>query len=282
MTYKITKDTKISIQGYKGSFHYNVAKNVSSKSKIIFNDNFSDVFNDISNGSAEFGVVAFENPTDGTVIKNLNSILENNLYIVGEYFLDTSHSLLALPNQKISDIKEIHSQQMALRQCSDFIEEFKGKIVITEDTAKASKNISDKKLKNIAAIAPSTAAKIYNLEVLQTNLESIKPHITRFILISKNKYKGTIKNKTTIIIDIKHQVGSLSSILNSFSKLNINLTKLESMPIPNKPWNFRFIIDYKLNSDSKKGKEILEKIKKHTNNICFLGSYPTLSKNTFV
>ncbi|MAV42655.1 MAG: prephenate dehydratase [Flavobacteriaceae bacterium] len=243
----------IAIQGVKGSFHYEVAQ--------LYFDNpietqcfstFDALVNSIVTGKSSLGVMAIENSIAGSIIPNYALIDKNNLKIVGEYFYQIEHSLLALDNQEIKDIKEVHSHPMALLQCKEFFDKYpKIKLVESDDTANSAKEISKNRLLNRAAIASKNAAKLYSLNILEESIQTIKNNVTRFVII---------QNKTTLIPNnyskaalkfiLDHKRGSLATILNVMSDCKLNLTKIQSLPIIETPGKYSFFVDVTFDSPS--------------------------------
>ena len=207
---------------------------------------FDTMIDHLLTGNADKGVMAIENSIAGSIIPNYNLVYHNNIHIIGEHYLSIHHNLMVLKGQAIEDIKEVHSHPMALLQCKEF---FKGhphiKLVEDVDTAETAKRIQEKKLPHIAAIAPKVAAKLYDLDVIASDIQTIKNNATRFIVLKKvNKVlpKEEI-NKASLRFITDHKRGSLATVLNVMSDCNMNLTKIQSLPVIETPWKYAFFVD---------------------------------------
>lgn len=264
----------ISIQGFLGSFHHTVALEYFGKEvTLLERENFDKVFEDIENGRAEYGIIAIENTIYGSLYQNYDLLLDHELSIVGEHFLRIEHNLIGFPGQKLSDIHEVSSHPVALAQCSNFLKESGLKAVETNDTAGFIKKISEEKILNVAGIASEFAAKLYGMEIYKRGVEDDLSNFTRFLIISKKDHVVESANKTSIMIELKDKAGALASVINIFADNLVNLVKIESRPIAGKPWNYRFFIDYELDTNSQKGKELLLKLREKTSSLKILGSY---------
>ncbi|AUC16190.1 prephenate dehydratase [Tenacibaculum sp. SZ-18] len=255
---------KIAIQGIEGSNHHIVAtqffdKNISLKECLSFDVLVDSLINNESNQA----IMAIENTIAGSIIPNYALIDKNNLHISGEYYLPIHHHLMALPNQDISEIKEVCSHPMALLQCKEFFKQYKHiKLVEDVDTAEIAKRISKKKLSGVAAIAPKIAADIFELEVLEDEIQTIKNNATRFVILQTSQPKNGIDsiNKASLKFELDHKRGSLAAILNVMSDCKLNLTKIQSLPKIETPWKYAFFVDVTFDTyeDYKKAKAIIE------------------------
>tara|TARA_B100000073_G_scaffold29012_1_gene22147 strand:- start:403 stop:1077 length:675 start_codon:yes stop_codon:yes gene_type:complete len=189
--------------------------------------------------------MAIENSTAGSIIPNYALIDEYDISIVGEYYLQITHNLMALKGQSLEDIKEVQSHPMALLQCRDFFKNNSSITLVEEkDTAQIAKKIADNKLKGLGAIASELACKIYDLEIIKENIQTIKQNQTRFVILqnirpSENKNI----NKASLKFELDHKRGSLATILNVLSDCKLNLTKIQSMPKIQTPWRYSFFVD---------------------------------------
>jgi len=237
---------KIGIQGTIGSFHYEVAKNLfGENNEFVECMEFSDIPILLKENKIDKGVMAIENTIAGSILPNYALIDEYDLYIDSEYYLNIKHHLMALPGQKIADIQEVWSHPMALLQCRKFFRDYPHiKLVEAKDTAEMAKIIQHQKLKNIAAIAGYEAASIYKLEIIAESIETNKDNATRFVVLEKKN--TNIKeqfDKVSLRFKLPHQPGSLVNILQIFKDFNLNMTKLQSIPIIDKPWEYAFFVD---------------------------------------
>ena len=270
----------IGIQGIQGSFHHIVA-NEYYGSNIDIDEflTFEMMSRHLAEGKSDASIMAIENSIAGSIIPNYALIDEYNLSIVGEYYLKISHNLLALENQSIDDIKEVHSHPMALLQCRDFFKKHpKIKLVEDTDTALSAKEIYISNVKGRAAIASELASNLYSLNVLAENIQTIKNNETRFVVLERSTTNSkSVFNKASIKFELDHKRGSLATILNVLSDCKINLTKIQSMPKIETPWRYSFFVDITFESldDYFKAKSIIEIMAK---DFKILGEYKN-SKN---
>ena len=237
----------IAIQGAEGSNHHKVARDFYGTSVLLDECMSFDVLVDsLLNKKATRGIMALENTIAGSIIPNYALIDKHNLHIIGEEYLNIHHHLMALEGQKIEDIKEVCSHPMALLQCKEFFKKHKHiKLVEDVDTAEVAKRISQKQLKGVAAIAPKIAAEIFNLTVIEDEIQTIKDNATRFVLVQTGKpiIDKEAVNKASIKFQLNHKRGSLAAILNAMSDCRMNLTKIQSLPVIETPWKYSFFVD---------------------------------------
>lgn len=255
---------KIAIQGIKGSNHHQVARDFFGEDiDLVECLSFDELVTQTLSGRADKAVMAIENSIAGSIIPNYNLVYHNNLHIIGEHYLHIHHNLMVLRGQKIEDVKEIHSHPMALLQCKDFLKCYPEiKLVEAVDTAETAQQIQQKQLKNIAAIAPKAAAELYDLDIIASEIQTITNNSTRFIILkTKNKVlpKEEI-NKASIRFIADHKRGSLAAILNVMSDCNLNLTKIQSLPVIERPWKYAFFVDVTFDEYAhfEKSKSLLE------------------------
>jgi len=237
---------KIGIQGIRGSFHHIAVENYFDKEiKLCEYLSFEDMIFSLSKNEIQYALMAIENSTAGSIIPNYALIDEYNINIVGEHYLEISHNLMALKGQSLDDIKEIHSHPMALLQCRDFLKENPSiKLVEEKDTARVAKKISNTKTMGIGAIASKLAAKIYDLNLIEEDIQSIKKNQTRFVVLKKDNSLDELQiNKASLKFELDHKRGSLAAILNVLSDCKLNLTKIQSMPKIETPWRYSFFVD---------------------------------------
>ena len=237
---------KIGIQGIRGSFHHIAVENYFDKEiKLCEYLSFEDMILSLSKNEIQYALMAIENSTAGSIIPNYALIDEYNINIVGEHYLEISHNLMALKGQSLDDIKEIHSHPMALLQCRDFLKENPSiKLVEEKDTANVAKKISNTKTMGIGAIASKLAAKIYDLNLIKEDIQSIKKNQTRFVVLKKDNNLDKLQiNKASLKFELDHKRGSLATILNVLSDCKLNLTKIQSMPKIETPWRYSFFVD---------------------------------------
>jgi len=242
---------EIAIQGGKASFHEIASMFYygNSCNNVSFNS-FDKLVNSIESKNTDVGLMAIENTVAGSILPNYALLENKNTKIIGEIRLRIEQNLMALPNQTIEDINEVHSHPMALQQCSKFFKQYPHiKLIESDDTANSAKRIADLGLKNVGAIASIRAADLFGLNVLNRSIETNKRNFTRFLILSNKeefKKEATLRNtinKASISFSLPHEKGSLSSILSIFAFYNINLTKIQSIPLIGKEWEYHFIVD---------------------------------------
>jgi len=254
----------IAIQGIKGSFHHEVVQHYFNvEANVVECMSFDSVIDTLLNKQSDDIIMALENSIAGSIIPNYALIDNNNLSIVGEYYLDIQHSLMALKNQTIDEILEVHSHPMALLQCKVFFREYPHiKLVEARDTADVAKQISEQNIKGIAAIASKNAAQLYGLHILAESIQTITHNETRFVIVKQNNDEvlETEINKASIKFELDHKRGSLATILNVMSDCKLNLTKIQSLPIIETPWKYAFFVDVTFQDfqDFKKAKSIMD------------------------
>ena len=260
---------KIAIQGIKGSFHHQVAEEY-FQSELLLDEcmSFENLVTSLKENKTDKGVMALENSIAGSIIPNYALIDTYNLHIIGEHYLDIHMNLMALKGQQIQDILEVHSHPIALLQCAVFFKQYPHiKLVESEDTAETARRIHDQNLTGIAAVASPTAAKLYGLDILAAGIHTVKSNKTRFVIL-KNVYKEFPKediNKASIKFELDDTAGSLATILNVMNNCKLNLTKIQSMPIIETPFQYSFFVDvvFEKYKHYEKAKKILELMTTH-------------------
>jgi prephenate dehydratase len=229
--------------------------------------------NTVKSGEADFAVMAIENARSGSILYNYTLIRESGLKILGEHSLRIRQNLMALPGQQITDIREIRSHPIALAQCMTFLNQFPGMILIeAEDTAGSARQISENGLKGVAAIASAISAEIYGLDILAEGIETYKQNYTRFHVIGSEDKGNTKGNKVSICFSTGHKPGSLAKVLVKLAELQINLSKIQSVPRLNGDWEYMFYLDLELNKNTKS--EVIRRVlAKYTSNLEILGVY---------
>lgn len=272
---------KVAIQGIKGSFHDIVARQFfGDQIDLVECMSFTEIPDLLKNDKVDSAVMAIENSIAGAILPNYALIDEYKLNIEGEVYLNIHHHLMALKGQKIEDIKEVWSHPMAILQCRKFFRNHPHiKLIEEKDTAEVAQRIHINQLKGIAAIASNQAAKIFDLEIIEDDIQTIKNNSTRFFILKKERqtpqHKSKMdgkKNKASIKFITKHHKGSLAEVLDIFAKHDINLTKIQSMPIIDKPWSYAFFIDLIID-DFKLYENALHLLDKKVNHLKILGEY---------
>ncbi|NHI92691.1 MAG: prephenate dehydratase [Candidatus Lokiarchaeota archaeon] len=272
----IQKDEiKISFLGPSGTYTEQAARNffLKENAKFLPEINISEVFRSVENEEADYGVIAIENSTAGSVGENLDMLVESNLFVCGEIIEKIKHCLITKSELLLKDIKQIYSHPQPFSQCRQFLEANfqKTELIPTKSTANAVEIIKNKE--NAAAIGSELAAKQNNLIILKKGIEDIKNNFTRFFVIGKKMPQKTNNDKTSIVFTVKHEPGALLKVLEAFSKRNINLTKLESRPLKTNTWEYLFFLDFIGNVQDENSKKALDDINQKTIMLKILGSY---------
>jgi len=266
---------KVSIQGVKGSFHQEASNQYFGKETAILQQlNFDDLVASVVRKEADYGVMAIENTISGTIHNNLNLIRNSRLTITGEVFLRIQQNLAALPGTSIKDLLQVHSHYMAINQCRAYFKNHQHiKLVDSTDTALSMKMVAKNKTKHIGAIGSLLAAKYYGLEVLAKSIETNKKNYTRFLVVERaNQEKNDEFDKASLVVLLPHEKGSLAKVLSIIDFYNINLSKIESMPIIGEPWHYLFYIDVLFN-DTQTYHQMLQAITPLVDKLQILGEY---------
>ena len=271
---------KVAIQGIKGSFHDIAAHQFFANEEIelICCETFEELFDTMKKDSSLLAMMAIENTIAGSLLHNYELLRASNLTIVGEHKLHIAHSLLCLPDEDINDIREINSHPVALMQCRDFLKQFRNcKIVEADDTAGAAEAISRLGLKGHAAICSKFAAPIYHMKVLREAIEDNKHNFTRFLCLCDPWNADAIRrtrqiNKSSIVFSVPHEKGELSHVLSVLSFYDINMTKIQSLPIIGHEWEYLFYVDITF-ADYSRYRQCIEAIRPLTRQISILGEY---------
>lgn len=243
---------RIAIQGIKGSNHHQVAREYFGEDiELVECLSFHSLVDQLLEGKADKGVMAIENSIAGSIIPNYALVYQNDLHIIGEHYLNIHHNLMVLKGQQLQDVREVHSHPMALLQCREYLKmQPHIKMVEDVDTAETAKRIQENQLTDIAAIAPKVAAELYDLEIIASEIQTIKNNATRFIIVktaNKELPREEI-NKASVRFITDHKRGSLAAVLNVMSDCNLNLTKIQSLPIIETPWKYAFFVDVTFDS----------------------------------
>ncbi|HVN58687.1 MAG TPA: prephenate dehydratase domain-containing protein [Bacteroidales bacterium] len=240
---------KISIQGEAGSFHEVAARDFfrDQQLELIPCATFDQTIGAAKNGDADFAVMAIENARAGSILYNYTLIRESGLKILGEVNLRVKQNLMALPGQTIKDIHEIRTHPIAISQCMMFLNQHQGIMLIeSEDTAASAREISEKQLTGVGAIASSAAATLYGLDILEEGIETYKQNYTRFVIVGHKSKWTRNGNKTSVCFSVNHKPGSLASVLVKLAELGVNLTKIQSVPRLNGGWEYYFYLDLEI------------------------------------
>ena len=264
----------VACQGVEGAYSQNACDKLFSLPNIMYFNSFSGVFQAVESGLCRYGILPIENSTAGSVNEVYDLMKKHNFYIVRSIKLRIDHNLLAKKGTKLSDIKEIYSHQQALDQCSEFLKSLKGvKITVCENTAVAAKFVAESERNDVAAISSKNCAELYSLSVLSNTVQNNDNNYTRFICISKSLeiYPGA--DKVSMMFSIAHKPGTLYNVVSRFSTLGLNLTKLESRPIPNTDFQFMFYFDLDANIHDEKVQRLLCEFDDEYERFTYFGSY---------
>lgn len=243
---------KIAVQGEKGCFHEVAARQYFSNNSIdiVPCTTFDLTLMAVKDNLADFAMMAIENARSGSILSNYTLIRESGMKILGEHNLRVKQNLMALPGQTIMAIREIRSHPIALSQCSTYLSHLRGVTLIeSDDTAGSAKYIKEKQLTGVAAIAPSIAADIYGLEIIAPGIETYKKNYTRFLVLGDEREARKDGNKVSISFHTGHKPGSLAAVLVRLAELDINLSKIQSVPRLNGEWEYMFYADLELKPD---------------------------------
>lgn len=269
-------ETGIAIQGYEGSFHQVAARYFFGKEiKVIPCDTFRDLVRISLDASLSAGaVMAIENSIAGSILPNYNLLLRNRLTVIGEVYLSISQNLLVNPGVKLEDIKEVHSHPMAILQCLDYLEKHPWKLVETEDTALSARHIHQHKSRHAAAIASKLAGELYGMVNIAPDIQTMKNNVTRFLVLKREKDARPVEgaDKASIYFQTDHSRGILARVLTAIAEGGINLSKLQSMPIPGSTFKYGFYADMEFGS-GKQFEKVLADIAPMINNLKTFGIY---------
>ncbi len=280
MISSVQEPLQVAIQGVAGCFHDAAAREyfVGRDIEPVECDTFEDVFEVLRHDASMVGIVAIENTIAGSLLQNHELLRQSNLAVIGEYKKYISQSLAALPGQSVADISEVNSHPIALRQCEQYLRQFRHmKLVESHDTAGSARHIAQERLKGHAAVCGAYAARLYGLEVLADDIQTNKRNFTRFLIITDptNVISFTADktpDKASLAFTLPHDRGSLSAVLTIFSFYGMNLTKIQSLPIIGREWEYRFYIDLTY-SDFTRYKQSIAAVRPLINDFKILGEY---------
>jgi len=267
--------TKIAIQGVKASFHEEAAHKYFGEEdiEILECESFKKTCEMLKQGKTDYVVMAIENSIAGSILPNYNLLRDYKFHIIGEVHLIIQQNLLALPGTKLSDIKFVESHPIAIRQCDEFLSEYpEWTIKEGMDTAACAKNIVENKLTNTAAIASTSAARLYGLDILEKRIETNKKNATRFLILSNEIIEQKNANKASLSFQTGNSVGALANVLQCFAEQNVNLSKIQSMPVVGRRNEYDFYVDVEWKKQSDYDAAI-RKVLKHTINFTIMGEY---------
>ena len=264
----------VACQGVEGAYSQIACDKLIRNADILYFSSFDAVFSAVEKGLCKYGIVPLENSTAGSVNKVYDLMLRHKFNIVRSVRVKVDHNLLVKPGTKISEIKEIYSHEQAIAQCAKYLQSFKNvKIIPCANTAMAAKMVAESDRNDLAALSSRSCAKLYGLSSLQDAVQDQGNNYTRFICISKNMeiYPGA--DRTSLIITLPHEQGALYKVISRFYALGINLIKLESRPIPDRDFEFRFYFDLDVPVYSPQLLQLIGELDSVSENFSYLGSY---------
>lgn len=245
----MTRPLTVAIQGYEGCFHHIAAEGYFGREITILPcATFRGVVRALEEGSADTAVMAIENSIAGSILPNYGLLQDRRLRVVGELYLQIKQNLLVLPDVELEEIREVWSHPMALLQCADYLDDKGWRLVETEDTALSARQVAEQQVRHAAAIAGELPARLFGLKVIAPEINTIKNNHTRFMVLRRredcpeDENRDAI-NKASMFFQVGHHRGSLVSVLNTMERYNINMTKLQSYPVPSDPFHYLFHLD---------------------------------------
>ncbi len=266
---------KIAFQGATGAYSEAAALNAWPGAETVAYDSFDEVFAAVAAGRVSHGILPVENSIGGSIHRNFDLLLEHDLPIVGEVELPVLHNLLALPGSGLADIRRVFSHPQALAQCERFLRKLPGvEIVASYDTAGSARIIQEQQLRDTAAVASRRAAEVFGLEILCEGIQDFEHNITRFIIVAREAKPLGAPDKTTLAFALRNEPGALFKALSVFALRDIDLTKLESRPIPGRPWEYLFYVDLGVGRDDLRCGRAIVHLAESARWVKTLGSYP--------
>ncbi len=266
---------KVTVQGERGSFHEVAARQFFNydEIEIVPCSTFDLTLSRMKDGEADFAVMAIENARSGSILHNYTLIRESGMKILGEHNLRIVQNLMALPGQTIDEIREIRTHPIAIQQCMNYLNQHQHITLIeSDDTAASARQICENQLKGVAAIASSNAAEIYGLNILASGIETYKQNYTRFLIVGPEDHGNKRGDKVSICFSTGHQPGSLAKVLVTLAELEINLTKIQSVPRLNGEWEYLFYVDLEIHKNT--SADVIRRVlEHHTSNLEVLGVY---------
>jgi prephenate dehydratase len=265
---------KIAYQGEPGAFSEAAARRVHPHAELIPCRSFEEVFDAVDGGTIPYGVLPIENSIGGSIHRNYDLLLEHQLPIVAEVELPVVHHLLAVAGATMAGLRRVYSHPQGLAQCERFLRTLTGvEIIATYDTAGSAKMVADAGLKDAAAIASARAGDVFGLTSLKASIQDFDDNITRFLLVGRQPLPHTVPDKTSIVFTLPNEPGSLFKALSVFALRGVDLTKLESRPIPGRPWEYLFYVDLAAAHDEVRCTRALAHLAEFAPMLRTLGSY---------
>jgi len=264
----------VAFQGERGAYGEEAVRRFFGPVEVLPCRTLPEAFAAVATGRAGHAVVPVENSQAGSINQTYDLLLDGNLTIVGEVELPVRHCLLALPGQRVADIRQVWSHPQALAQCERFLAGLQAELLATYDTAGSARLIAEQGLRGIAAVASRTAAERYGLEVLAADIHTSPHNLTRFLVLGTGPAPRTARAKTSLVLVTRHEPGALHHCLGALAGRGINLEKLESRPTRNRPWEYLFYLDLDGHAEDPNVREALADLASRAASIRILGSYP--------
>jgi chorismate mutase/prephenate dehydratase len=267
--------TTVAFQGEPGAFSEQAAVEFFGRSASTYpNETFDSVFTSVTEDRTRFGIVPVENSSEGSISRVYDLFLDYDVNVTGETALRIVHCLIAAPGVTLGDIKRVYSHPQALGQCHTFLSHLGVELIPTYDTAGSVKQLKEQGCREAAAVASVRAAELYGMNILAKGIEDSENNYTRFFILSKKTMSPSGRDKTSIVFSVKHEPGHLFEALKVMSDRGVNLTKIESRPTRQKPWDYNFYLDFEGHQDEPHFAEALEAMSQHCVFLRVLGSYP--------
>ncbi len=268
---------KVAIQGYKGCFHEQAARLFYGEIEPLECDTFEDLYKALDAGEADAAVMAIENTVSGGLLHNFELLRTQEKKVKGEVYIQIQQNLMALPGQRLEDIRKVRTHYMAINQTRPWFENNAPwiRLMESEDTAKSARDIAQSGETGVGAVASALAAQLYGLEILAPGIETHKQNFTRFLVIDDNlSVPGDRIDKAVLCFTLPHKPGSLAQILTILSFYEMNLTRIQSLPIPGKQWQYFFYADIKFAS-LERYRQALQAVRPLLEDMQILGEYPS-------
>lgn len=273
-----SREIPIAFQGERGAYSEEAVAKLFGDAPVLPLRTLNDVFSAVSRREVRLGVVPVENSTAGSINDTYDLLLKYDLNICGETQVRVSHCLMALPGENLEQVQKVYSHPQALAQCEEFLGKLRVEIIPSYDTAGSAKMIKEQNLVHCAAVASRRAAGFYGLNILAASIETNPRNYTRFLVISHEEAQRAEKNKTSIIFAANNVPGALYACMGAFANRKINLTKLESRPSRDRPWEYVFYADFEGHKDDPPCLEALAELRKNKALLKILGSYPAVGE----
>jgi len=272
---------RIAYQGEPGAFSEAAALQIRADADPVPCHAFEDVFEAVKTGAVRCGVLPIENSIGGSIHRNFDLLVEHDIPIVGEVELPVVHHLLAFPGTTLEQVRRVYSHPQGLAQCDRFLRTLKGvEIIATYDTAGSAKMIAQQKMNDAAAIASARAGKVFGLQAIRSSIQDYAHNTTRFLVISREPLSTVRADKTSIVFTLPNEPGALFKALSVFALRGIDLTKLESRPLPDRKWEYLFYVDLAASQEDLPCSRALAHLGEFAPMLRILGSYPSFKSNT--